>query len=115
MATTAKQTKAPAGKSADFTYIIIYFLEWLTGIIFFIISGDDKRKKLHSIQAILLGIGGFIVIFIVGIILAIIGLGIISSLLWLLLWLYGLYIGYMASTGVDVEIPMITSFAKQYA
>jgi uncharacterized membrane protein len=97
MATTSK-------KSADFSYIIIYLLEWLTGIVFFLISGKDKRKKLHSIQAIVLGVVALIISFIPFV-------GLIS----LLIWLYGLYVGYMASTGVDVVIPGITDFAKQYA
>jgi len=97
MATTSK-------KSADFSYIIIYLLEWLTGIVFFLVSGNDKRKKLHSIQAIMLGVVALIVAFIPFV-----------NLLGILIWLYGLYIGYMASTGVDVVIPGITNFAKQYA
>ena len=104
MATTAKQT------GADFTYIVIYVLEWLTGIVFFVISGNDKRKKLHSIQAILLGIAALIVSFVIGIFL-----GALGSLVALLFWVYGLYIGYMASTGQDVEIPVITDMAKKYA
>lgn len=97
MATTANK------KSADFTYIVIYFLEWLTGIIFFFISGDDKRKKLHSIQAIILGVVALIIGFIP-----------IIGLVSILVWIYGLYIGYMASTGNDVAIPAITDFAKTY-
>ena len=108
---TAKQNKsASRQKGSDFTYIIIYILGFLTGILFFIISGSDKRKKLHSIQAILLGVAAFIVAFVLGIFLW--GL---STLVLFLIWIYGLYIGYMASTGVDVEIPVITDFAKQYA
>lgn len=98
MATTASK------KSADFTYIVIYLLEWLTGIIFFLISGNDNRKKLHSIQAILLGIVGIVLAFIP-----------IIGLVGILVWLYGIYIGYMASQGTDVAIPAITDFAKTYA
>jgi uncharacterized membrane protein len=93
-------------QKADFSYIIIYLFEWLTGIIFFIISGNDNRKKLHSIQAIILGIIATVLVF-----LPIPFIGILT----LLIWLYGLYIGYMASTGVDVAIPWVTNFAKTYA
>jgi len=39
----------------DFTYIAIYFLTFITGIIFSLISKGDKRKRQHSIQAIVLG------------------------------------------------------------
>ncbi|MDE1859434.1 MAG: hypothetical protein KGH67_02805 [Candidatus Micrarchaeota archaeon] len=39
---------------------------------------------------------------------------VLAGLVGMLVWIYGLYIGYMASTGQDVEIPVITDFAKQY-
>ena len=32
----------------------------------------------------------------------------------ILIWLYGLYIGYKASINEDVAIPYITEFAKKY-
>jgi len=32
----------------------------------------------------------------------------------ILIWLYGLYIGYKASVNEDVVIPYITDFAKKY-
>jgi uncharacterized membrane protein len=86
----------------NFMYILIYFLTWLTGIIFFLKSKDD-RKKQHSIQAICLGI----IIIAVSIIPYI-------GLLSILVWLYGLYIGYKASINNDVAIPYITDFAKKY-
>jgi uncharacterized membrane protein len=95
---------ADAKKSSDFTYILIYFFTWLSGIIFFFISGSDKRKKQHSIQAIVLGI--------VAIIIALIPF---IGVLTLLVWIYGLYIGYKASTNSDVSIPYITDFAKKYS
>ncbi len=110
MAKTAKQnTSAPTGKSGDFTYIVIYVLSWITGIIFFIIGGNDKRKRLHSIQAILLGLIGWIIAWVFGIFLW--GLG---DLILLIVWLYGLYIGYQASEGTDMDIPVISDFAKKY-
>jgi len=99
-ATTKKQGQ-------DFGYIIIYFLEWLTGILFFVIAGRDRRKKIHSIQAIVLGI--------IAVVIAFIPIGIIAFIIDILIWLFGIYIGYMASTGVDVEIPVIADLAKRYA
>jgi len=92
-----------AKQENDFTYILIYLLLWLTGIVFFVISGNDKRKKMHSIQAIVLGV--------IANVLAIIPwLGLIG----LLIWLYGLYIGYAASVNREQSIPYITDFAKKY-
>ena len=94
-----------ASKENDFTYVIIYLLTWITGIIFFVISGNDKRKKQHSIQAIILGVIGVVLGFI----------PLIGFPLLVLVWLYGLYIGYMASINKEQNIPYITDFAKQYA
>lgn len=94
-------------QKGDFNYLLVYLLEWLTGIIYFLLKGGtDKRMKLHSLQAILLGIIGII-------------LGAFSfiSFMWVLsflVWLYGMYIGYEASVGRDITIPGITDFAKSY-
>ncbi|MEM0086953.1 MAG: hypothetical protein QW774_01655 [Candidatus Micrarchaeaceae archaeon] len=91
-------------KNSNFTYILIYFFTWLTGIIFFFVSKDDKRKKQHSIQAIVLEV-----------IMIVIALIPYIGLLDILIWLYGLYIGYRASINSDAAIPCITDFAKKYA
>ncbi len=92
-------------RHADFIYVVIYLLTWLSGIIFFFLSGNDKRKKRHSIQAIMLGILGIIIAFI----------PYINFPFNIILWLYGLYVGYMASINEDVSIPVITDLAKKYA
>ncbi len=93
---------ASTAKKGDFSYILIYLLEWLTGLIFFMISGNDSRKKLHSIQAIMIGVIAFVLTFLL-------------PILGLLIWLFAMYVGYKASVGVDVVIPFVTDFAKKYA
>ena len=87
----------------DFTYIAIYFLTFITGIIFYLISKDNKRKRQHSIQAIVLGA-----------IMVVIGFIPYLNLVNILIWLYGIYIGYKASVNEDADIPYITNFAKKY-
>jgi len=87
----------------DFTYIAIYFLTFITGIIFYLISKGDKKKRQHSIQAIVLGA-----------IMITIGFIPYLDIVNILIWLYGLYIGYKASVNEDVAIPYITGFAKKY-
>jgi len=87
----------------DFTYIAIYFLTFITGIIFYLISKGDKRKRQHSIQAIILGA-----------IMVVLGFIPYLNLVNILIWLYGLYIGYKASVNEDADIPYITEFAKKY-
>lgn len=88
----------------DFTYVVIYLLGWLTGLVFFFISGKDVRKKRHAIQAIVLGVIGFII-----------GLMPFIGILFVLVWIYGIYVGYKASVNQEVDIPFITEFAKKYA
>jgi len=87
-----------------FSYIAIYFLTFITGIIFYLISKDDKRKRQHSIQAIILRA----IMIVIGFI------PFVGGVINLLIWLYGLYIGYKASVNEDVAIPYITDFAKKY-
>ena len=91
----------------DFNYILVYLLEWATGIVYFITWGNkDKRMKLHSMQAVVLGAIGVVA-----------GLLLIIPFAWILevlIWLYGLYVGYKASLNDDVDIPLVTNFVKQY-
>jgi len=87
----------------DFTYIAIYFLTFITGIIFYLISKGDKKKRQHSIQAIVLGA----IIIVIGFIRYL-------HIVNILIWLYGLYMGYKASVNEDVAIPYIADFAKKY-
>ena len=90
-----------AGKqSNDFSYVLIYLLMWITGIVFFVIS-KEKRQKRHAIQAILLGIIATLVSFIPFV-----------GIFWIIVWIYGLYVGYAASINKEMEIPYITEFAK---
>ena len=85
-----------------FSYIAIYFLTFITGIIFYLIIKDDKKQ--HSIQAIVL----VAVMIIIG------PIPFVGGIINILIWLYGLYIGYKASVNEDVAIPYITDFAKKY-
>ena len=101
----ASKKERPAN---DFNYILVYLLEWLTGIIYFFARGNkDKRMKLHALQAIMLGV--------IGIVLSVFSFIDFVWVLSLLVWLFGMYVGYEASTGKDVDIPVITDFCKRYA
>jgi uncharacterized membrane protein len=95
-------------QKGDFSYILIYLFEFITGIAFFLMVKGDARKKQHSIQAVILGI--------ISIIVAIIFffMPVIADVIDAMIWIYGMYIGYMASIGSDADIPYITDFAKKY-
>jgi len=94
-------------------FIIAYVLEIITGIIVLLLKGnEDKRLKLHSFQAIFLGIVAIVIAVLLGWIPII---GIIADVLGLFIWLYGLYVGFQAYNGNDIVIPYITEYAKRYS
>ena len=100
-------SESASQQKGDFNYLLVYLLEWLTGIIYFILKGgSNKRMKLHSLQAILLGV--------IAIVLSVLSFIPFVWVLSFLIWLYGMYIGYEASVGKDIAIPGITDFAKRY-
>ncbi len=114
-----KAKKADDAKIDNNVYFIIaYVVPILTGIIVLFISEDrGKRLKLHAIQSIFLGI----LLVVVAVIFGLIGFitfglfSVIGTILELLIWLYGLYIGFEAYNGRDIVIPTITSYAKHYS
>ncbi len=96
-------------------YIIAYVLSFITGFFVLIIKGEqDQRLKMHAMQAIFLGVISIIIWVLFGL-LFFFGLGIIGSLLNLLVWLYGLYVGFEGYNGKDIKIPVITDYAKRYS
>ncbi|MEM3422296.1 MAG: hypothetical protein QXF35_03160 [Candidatus Bilamarchaeaceae archaeon] len=96
-------------KNEDNTLAFIaYILTWLTGLIVFLIAKDRAKNpqyvKFHAMQAILLGIIGFIIspftLFLGG----------------FLVWLYCLYIGFTyAYKGEKYLVPYIGEYAEKYA
>lgn len=113
-ANTTSASKSSGSNVADdkILYIFAYFLTFISGIICLVIAPNNKRLRLHSFQAIILGV--------IMIIVAVIGavtffFGFIFSLINLLIWLYGLYVGYKAYMGEDMTIPVVTDLAKGFA
>ncbi len=98
----AKQT---TNKGNDILFIFAYLIPILTGLLMYITVGQtNKRMKFHSLQAIMLGI-----------VLIVLGWIPIIGLIGLLVWLYGLYVGWRAYEGEDLDIPVIGDFAHQYS
>ncbi|MFG1518992.1 MAG: hypothetical protein AAE977_00750 [Thermoplasmataceae archaeon] len=93
-------------------YIFAYLLTWVSGIIVYILYADrDRNLKFHAVQAILLGL----VITVISILsfFLFFPVSIIANLFTFLLYIYGLYVGYKAYTGVNVIMPVIGDIAKQ--
>ena len=96
----------PKAKEGNFIYIVIYFFTWLSGLIMYLVEKDDKNIRFHAMQSILLGIVMVVCWFLFFLI--------ITPLLGILLWFYGLYVGYKAYTGETVRIPYLAEYADKY-
>lgn len=112
-----KKQAAPAAASAKdnkMMMLVAYILSWVTGLIVYFTAGkEDDEVRFHAMQAIILGIVQ-VVLMIIGFI-TIIG-WILTGPLSLLLWLYGLYVGYTAySKGERIMIPYIGEYAVKYS
>lgn len=99
----AKEKKAEK-KDEGWKYIVIYFFTWLTGLIFYLAEKQDKKVRFHAIQSILLGI-----------VITILSFTFIFSIISVLLWIYGLYVGYKEMKGETIRIPVIGEYAEKYA
>ena len=103
----AKKNVDAKNKTLDKFNIIIlitYLFTWLSGIIVFLISKDNKNNKFHALQAIFLGIIITILSFIPFI-----------SIIAFLIWVYGIYIGVMGASGKKIQIPILGKYAEKYS
>ena len=106
-------------------YILTYlFLFWSGIIVYGILFLLDKnrtsiRLRINALQAVFLGLMSWLIVLVfVPISLIFSSVSILFSIfvIAILIWIYGLYIGYQAYNGNDVEVPFVTSFLKaQYS
>jgi|GEM_PF-1254951 len=87
-------------------FIFAYLFGFISGIIVLLAYGKNKRLRMHSLQSIMLNVISIFITF------ALFGLFLFrfASVLDLLIWIYGMYIGFMAYGGVDVNIPFVSDF-----
>ncbi len=92
--------------------IFAYLLTWLSGIIVYLYN-DNKNSTLrfHSLQAIFLGI--LITVISVFSFVLIPPVRYIAYIFTILLWLYGVYVGFQAYNGKNISIPVIGEMAKR--
>lgn len=116
MAKKTEFAKAPAKSEKDSRsmMLVAYIFTWLTGLIVYFTAGkEDPEVRFHAVQAIILGVA-MMVLWIIGIV-TLVG-WIIAFPLNLLLWAYGIYVGYKAySEGERMLIPVIGEYALKYA
>jgi uncharacterized membrane protein len=87
---------------------------WIVALIAILIDPykDEKFVKFHGYQALALGVAGWLVIFVVGLI-PIIG-WVLDLFLPLVLLVYQIILGVKAYNGMYFEVPMVFGVVKPY-
>ncbi len=89
-----------------------YTLMFITGIIIWVMfSPEADRVKFHSVQASVLGA----IAVVAYVAFSIIRLPVVGALVLFLVWAYGMYIGFEAYCGHDVQVPRVTKFATLHS
>lgn len=108
--------KTTFGLSENVAIAIIYFLSFITGIIFLMNEKEDKNIRFHAMQSTILGIGFVILDIIVAVLSVIPILGAVISLVFgivsLLFGVITIALVVLAFTGKDVRIPVIADLAE---
>jgi len=91
-------------ESGNIMYIVAYFFTWLSGLILYLVEKDNKKMRFHAMQSILLGI-----------VITVLSMTFILGIVGIILWFYGLYVGYKEYAGETVRIPYLADFADKYA
>jgi uncharacterized membrane protein len=103
---------------------LCYFVGWITGLIFLLIEPykNDKTVRFHAFQSIFFNvalIGAYIVLIILGIILAVIHLGLLLFPIWLIfgcgvlgLWILLMFKAYNKQI---FKLPIIGDLAAKQA
>ncbi len=113
MAKEKREAKGDNKLMSLIAYILPLGWSWLSGLlVYFTVGKEDDEVRFHAVQAIILGVV-IAVLEIIGVI-TIIG-WLITLPLGLLLWLYGLYVGYKAYQGERMLMPVIGEYAVKYS
>jgi uncharacterized membrane protein len=115
---------ASTGMSNNVAGLLCYVVGWITGLIFLLIEPykNDKFVRFHAFQSIFFNVGliaVYIVLFILGIILGMIHLGILLIPLYLLLWV-GIVVTWIvlmvkAYNNQTFKLPIIGDLAAKQA
>jgi len=108
---------------------LLGYIVWIVALISLIMEKENRFVKFHAIQSLLLHaaaivvfIGLMILLTVLGLILAMAGLGALAGLLWLLYMV--VFVGYIAALiysavkaygGVDFKLPIIGNMAEKWA
>lgn len=109
----ASVSKSSTGMNENLAALLSYVLGFITGIIFFVIEKESKFVKFHAMQSILVSAALMVLSFVLGFIpfigwLALILLGPVSFVLWILLMV-------KAYKYVWFKLPVVGDIAEKQA
>ncbi len=110
-----KETKEKNDDNKMLYSLLSYLLGFLGGLIFYLIEKEDKDVRFHAARSMIIFLGGFILIIVLGI-FPIIG-WLLSGLLNLALFVVWIYASYKAYDvkGEKFEIPVLSNFVDKFA
>ncbi len=91
--------------------VVAYFFGIIGGILVYLIKKDDPYVKFHAVQSILFNIAYFVVAVIVSVVTLGFG-GLIIGPLGILIWLF---LMWKAWQGERYMLPLVGSYADQWA
>jgi len=106
---------------------LCYLLGWLTGIVFFVLEKDNRFVKFHAMQSIVVFFGLMILMWIIGAITTAmfiaapysagafgttILISLISTLLWLGMFVLWLLLMYKAYSGEMYKVPVVGDWVE---
>ena len=103
--TEQPKNKTSTGLQENVEGLLCYLLGWITGLIFFLIEKDSKFVRFHAMQSIVVSIVFMVLSFIPFV-------NIITSLIYLILWIVLMIQAYQ---GKLFKLPVIGAFAAKQA
>ena len=128
----APLAKSSTGLDENVAALLSYILNWVSGLVFFLIEKDSRLVRFHAMQSILLTVLAailFIVILVAGLVMGLIStqlpgiigglINIVFILLWLVYWagVAGAFILCMvkAYQRSYFKLPIIGNFAEKFS
>jgi uncharacterized membrane protein len=124
--------KSSTGLDENVAAVLSYVLNWVSGLVFFLIEKDSRLVRFHAMQSLILAIvffAGNIALYVAWIVVALI----VSQISGLLAWLVGLVFGLVifvlfvaavigwilgmvkAYQGQFFKLPVIGNFAEKFS
>lgn len=92
-------------------YLLCYLATFVSGFaVYLTLAQRDRKLRFHAVQSMLIG---FIILALW--VLAHASFLSLLNLIAIVLWLAGIYVGWEAAHGRNVDVPFVEEYAKRYA